>query len=85
VVDAVEANMGRKPEQVPADAGCCSDANLEARESRNIDATIAAGRAKHPIDGEGGSKRVAAMRQKIRARHDTPYRLRKQLPEPVFG
>ena len=26
------------------------------------------------------------MREKIRAGgHDTPYRLRKQLPEPVFG
>src|SRR5271170_7234963 len=86
MVDAVEANMGRKPEQVSADAGYCSDANLEAMESRNIDAYIAAGRAKHPTDGEGGSKRVAAMREKVRAGgHDTPYRLRKQLPEPVFG
>ena len=86
MVDAVEVNMGRKPEQVSADAGYCSDANLEAMESRNIDAYIAAGRAKHPTDGEGGSKRVAAMREKIRAGgHDTPYRLRKQLPEPVFG
>src|SRR5271166_706450 len=86
MVDAVEANVGRKPEQVSADAGYCSDANLEAMESRNIDAYIAAGRAKHPTDGEGGSKRVAAMREKIRAGgHRTPYRLRKQLPEPVFG
>jgi hypothetical protein len=26
------------------------------------------------------------MREKIKARgHDSPYRLRKQLPEPVFG
>jgi hypothetical protein len=30
--------------------------------------------------------RVEAMREKIRAGgHDSPYRLRKQLPEPVFG
>jgi IS5 family transposase len=86
MVDAVEANMGRKPEQVSADAGYCSHANLEAMESRNIDAYIAAGRAKHPTDGESGSKRVAAMREKIRAGgHESPYRLRKQLPEPVFG
>ena len=86
MVDAVEANMGRKPDEVSADAGYCSDANLEAMESRNIDAYIAAGRAKHPTDGEGGGKRVAAMREKIRAGgHATPYRLRKQLPEPVFG
>ena len=30
--------------------------------------------------------RVAAMRAKIKAGgHESPYRLRKQLPEPVFG
>jgi transposase len=86
MVDAVEANMGRKPDEVSADAGYCSDANLAAMEERAIDAYIAAGRAKHPTDGEGGSVRIAAMREKIRAGgHDTPYRLRKQLPEPVFG
>jgi hypothetical protein len=33
MVDAVEANIGRKPEQVSADAGYGSDANLEAMES----------------------------------------------------
>ena len=86
MVDAVEANMGRKPEEVSADAGYCSDANLAAMEERAIDAYIAAGRAKHPTDGEGGSKRVADMREKIKAGgHESPYRLRKQLPEPVFG
>jgi len=30
MVDAVEANMGRKPDEVSADAGYCSDANLAA-------------------------------------------------------
>jgi len=86
MVDAVEANMGRKPEQVSADAGYCSDANLEAMASRKIDAYIATGRAKHPTGGEGASERVAAMREKIKAGgHESPYRLRKQLPEPVFG
>ncbi len=86
MVDAVEANMGRKPDEISADAGYCSDANLEAMESRNIDAYIAAGRAKHPTGGDGKGKRLADMREKIRAGgHATPYRLRKQLPEPVFG
>ena len=34
----------------------------------------------------GPPTRVEAMREKIRAGgHDSPYRLRKQLPEPVFG
>ena len=51
-----------------------------------IDTYIAAGRAKRPTDGEGGSKRMTDMREKIKAGgHASPYRLRKQLPEPVFG
>ena len=86
IVDAVEANLGRKPAQLSADAGYCSDANLAALEQREIDAYIAPGRAKHASAGEGGGARVAAMREKIRAGgHASPYRLRKQLPEPVFG
>ena len=76
--------MGRKPSQVSTDAGYCSHANLAAMESRGIDAYIAAGRAKYPAEGEGD--RVAKMREKIRAGgHESPYRLRKQRPEPVFG
>src|SRR5215472_16284233 len=47
---------------------------------------VATGRAKHPTSGEGRSPRIAAMREKIKAGgHESPYRLRKQLPEPVFG
>ena len=53
---------------------------------REIDGYIAPGRAKHAGEGEGGGARVAAMREKIKAGgHASPYRLRKQLPEPVFG
>ena len=86
LVDAIEANLGKKPEQVSADAGYCSDANLAALEKRGVDGYIALGRAKHASEGEGGSERVDAMREKIKAGgHETPYRLRKQLPEPVFG
>jgi len=86
LVDAVKTNLGKKPEQVSADAGYCSDANFAALEQRGIDAYIAPGRAKHATGGEGGGERVAAMREKIKAGgHESPYRLRKQLPEPVFG
>ncbi len=74
------------PDEVSADAGYCSDANLAAMEERALDAYIAPGRAKHAAEGEGGGARIAAMREKIKAGgHETPYRLRKQLPEPVFG
>src|SRR5260370_7938490 len=86
IADAIEANLGRRPTQLSADAGYCSDANLAALEERGIDAYIAPGRAKHASAGEGGGARIAAMREKIKAGgHHSPYRLRKQLPEPVFG
>src|SRR6516225_3617333 len=126
MTDAVETNLGRKPEQLSADAGYCSEANLEALETRAIDGYVATGRARDAVDGHvkgeddddapGASSpgsaskpaaepkpqaqptasisaqsaaalsRVEAMRAKIKAGgHDSPYRLRKQLPEPVFG
>ena len=66
IVDAVETNLGRKPTQLSADAGYCSNANLAAMEQREIDAYIAPGRAKHAAEGEGGGARVAAMREKTR-------------------
>src|SRR6202045_2549498 len=119
MTDAVETNLGRKPEQVSADRGYCSEANLEALENRSIDGYVATGRARDAVAGnvKGGDDdapgapepasasrpeaepksqaepksaaaptRVEAMRAKIKAGgHASPYRLRKQLPEPVFG
>jgi Transposase DDE domain len=66
IADAIEANLGKKPAQLSADAGYCSDANLAALEEREIDGYIAPGRAKHAGEGEGGGARVAAMREKSR-------------------
>ena len=43
IADAIEANLGKKPTQLSADAGYCSDANLAATEEREIDAYIAPG------------------------------------------
>ena len=103
MTDAIEINLGRKPEQLSADAGYCSEANLEALENRNIDAYVATGRARDAVAGTvtdepttarpspepepaGEPTRVEQMRAKIKAGgHASPYRLRKQLPEPVFG
>jgi transposase len=101
MTDAIEINLGRKPEQLSADAGYCSEANLKALEKRNIDAYVATGRARDAVastvkgevtaatpagSGVGAPSRVEAMRAKIKAGgHESPYRLRKQLPEPVFG
>jgi hypothetical protein len=98
MTDAIETNLGRKPEQLSADAGYCSEANLEELENRSIDGYVATGRARDAVAGTvkgaptaapepaGAPTRVEAMRAKIKAGgHASPYRLRKQLPEPVFG
>jgi transposase len=156
LIDAVEANLGRKPREVSADNGYCSDGNLAALEERGIDGYLATGRARDAAAGKGkaqakaadagepaetpvhidptqaqentvdctqlttdvelsaGSQsndravdmptgqaavagdgevaaaqtptRVEAMRAKIKAGgHQSPYRLRKQVVEPVFG
>ena len=110
MTDAIETNLGRKPEQLSADSGYCSNANIEALETRGIDGYIAPGRTKDAADGAAAADlpadaappagdcpaaspeparaptRVEAMREKIKAGgHNSPYRLRKQLPEPVFG
>jgi transposase len=104
MIDAVEKNLGRQPEQASADSGYCSESNLETLESRHIDGYVATGRAKDATKDEVAVEaidvgaatnspqptkpctRVEAMRAKIKAGgHSSPYRLRKQLPEPVFG
>jgi transposase len=129
LTDAIEANLGRKPEQVSADNGYCSDANLQGLEERKIDGYVATGRARDAVADTAATEaavapaateptatpapetpaaqpaeaqpikpaetqatdpkkptRVEAMRAKIKAGgHASPYRLRKQLPEPVFG
>jgi Transposase DDE domain len=96
MTDAVEVNLGRRPEQISADAGYSSQENLAGLEGRNIDAYVATGRARDAVAGTakdipasekvGPPTRLEAMRAKIKAGgHTSPYRLRKQLPEPVFG
>src|SRR6202008_4991320 len=80
------------------DAGYCSQDNLAGLEQRNIDAYVATGRARDAAAGaakdnavpesekSGPPTRLEPTRTKIKAAgHDSPYRLRKQLPEPVFG
>jgi IS5 family transposase len=92
VVDQITANLDRAPEQVSADAGYCSEENIEALEQREVDAYIATGRQKHGTvsPGEDQEKRkdskTEGMRQKLRdGGWESPYRLRKHTVEPVFG
>ncbi|MGZ8371305.1 MAG: transposase, partial [Caulobacteraceae bacterium] len=90
MIDAVIVNTGQRPSQASADSGFCSEANIEAMEDRKIDAFIATGRHKHeqPAADGGTSTRpkTVEMRERLRAGgFDSPYRLRKQIVEPVFG
>jgi len=91
LVEQIATNLAAVPEQVSADAGYCSEDNLGALDSRNIDAHIATGRHKHGTTAPEARSapphsRVAAMAAKLRiAGRKGPYRLRKQVVEPVFG
>ena len=60
MTDAIETNLGRKPEQLSADAGYCSEANLEALENRNIDGYVATGRARDAVAGTVKGEATAA-------------------------
>jgi len=91
LVEQIATNLAAVPEQVSADAGYCSEDNLGALDSRNIDAHIATGRHQHGTAAPEARSapphsRVAAMAAKLRiAGRKGPYRLRKQVVEPVFG
>lgn len=87
LTDAVTQNMGRRPKELSADAGYCSEANLAALKERKVSAYIATGQAKRPTTGgKVGGPLTQAMRKKLKlGGHRSRYRLRKQLPEPVFG
>jgi hypothetical protein len=91
LVDQIKANTEALPQQVSADAGYASDDNLKGLEEREIDGFVAAGRQKHGTAAPAAGKakegsQLGAMAQKIAGQgHDSPYRLRKQTVEPVFG
>lgn len=80
LVDGIRANTGRKPKEISADTGYCSESNLEALEQRRIRAYLATGRQKHPEGGDNQKRgpRAEAMRRTLRrASHRSRYRLRK--------
>jgi len=90
MVDAVTANTGQTPAQISADTGYCSEANIQAMEDREIKAFIATGRQKHgqaaADGGKGKAPKTEEMRERLReGGFASPYRLRKQTVEPVFG
>ncbi len=87
LLDAMAINAGRLPDEVSADNGFCSEANLAGLVERGIRGYVATGRAKHPAGGKSNTGPLTvAMRQRIRkGGHRSRYRLRKHIVEPVFG
>jgi len=88
LLDAIAADLGRTPKEVSADCGYCSEANLAALAARGIAGYVAVARAKHAADAKRkitGPLTQAMQRKLKRAGRRSRYRLRKQLPEPVFG
>jgi len=99
MIEAVEEQSGQRPDEVLADAGYCSDSNLEYLEStaepeKKIDAYVATGRQKHSeapaVCPRGplpkGATRTDRMRRKLQTKAGKAiYARRKAVVEPVFG
>ncbi|MGI4958976.1 MAG: IS1182 family transposase [Janthinobacterium lividum] len=86
LLDAVKQNTGEMPDEVSADNGFCSEANLEGLIIRKVRGYVAAGRASKPAGGKKGGKLVQAMRARLRqGGYRSRYRIRKYTVEPVFG
>ena len=60
LLDATAANTGRLPDEVSADNGFCSEANLAGLVARGVRGYVATGRAKHPADGKPGGGPLTA-------------------------
>jgi transposase len=94
LVDGVEANTGRRPKRLLADAGYQSDENLGHLTDRGIDAYVATRRDQHsvppPPAPRGRIPRDLSPRERMARKLRTKkgrdhYRRRKSIVEPVFG
>lgn len=91
IVQQIKHNTGRQAREFSADAGYCSEGNLAVLARHHINGYIATGRQSHREataigKRRRGGTRVAAMRTKLaQGGRRSRYRLRKTLPEPVFG
>jgi hypothetical protein len=93
MVAQVEANVGRKPEAVSADAGYWSEDNVRDERVAGVDLYVATGRQKHGEQVEtatGPPPEAATARQAMQHKLRTEagrsiYKMRKAIVEPVFG
>jgi hypothetical protein len=93
MLERIEAQIGRVPEKLLADAGYFSEAGIRAAEGRGTEVFCPPGRGKReerdackrgrPPKGETFTQ---AQRRKLRGRRGrVHYRRRKAIVEPVFG
>jgi transposase len=94
VVEAVREQAGQKPQEVVADSGYCSEANLKFLEKKNIEGFIATDKESYRGRDQSGPRgplpkgatRVDRMRRKLKTKVGAAiYSRRKTVPEPVFG
>lgn len=94
VVNRICRDLRRKPKKVLADAGYWSQANVEALESKGIEAFVAPERRKHsdplPPAPRGRIPTKLTLKERMRRKLQTlrgraVYAKRQILPEPVFG
>jgi transposase len=93
MIEQVEANVGRKPDAVSADAGYWSEANVTDERVAGVELYVATGRQKHGEKVElangpppEGASAQQAMQHKLRTEAGRSiYKMRKAIVEPVFG
>jgi transposase len=94
MVDRVRKNLGRNPDEISADAGYCSEANLAKLSTRDVEPYIATGKGRRsyrlPTAPRGRIPQHLTLRErmsrKLLTKHGrSRYRLRQQVVEPVFG
>jgi hypothetical protein len=98
MTEMTATNTGRPPDQVLADAGYCSQDNLEAAAEASAETGteffIATGRSKHddpiPVSPRGRIPKDATAKQRMARKLRTKkgraaYARRKTIVEPVFG
>jgi transposase len=93
-VEAIGEQAGQKPEEVLADSGYCSDANLKYLEKKKIEGFVATDKESYRDRRQPGPRgplpkdatRVDRMRRKLQTQVGAAiYSRRKTIVEPVFG
>jgi transposase len=94
MIEVIKDQSGQLPEKILADAGYCSEANLQYLEDKGLDSYIATGRQKHgqPVEHckrgplPKGATTVDRMKRKLQTKSGKAvYAARKAIVEPVFG